>query len=65
MDDLTKQFHEEKEKSLKQPIGIAFVTFATLNDAKEVFDSFQRSILQCGFEPPASSLSSILRPKNW
>jgi len=65
VDDLSKQFHEEKEKSLKQPIGIAFVTFATLNDAKEVFDSFQRSILQCGFEPPASSLSSILRPKNW
>ena len=26
---------------------------------------YRHSSLQCGFEPPKSSLSSILRPKNW
>ena len=65
MDDLTQKFLEEKNKSLKQPVGIVFVTFDTINHAKEVFDSFQRSALQCRYVPPESSLSSILRPQNW
>ena len=55
---MTQKFLEEKEKALKQPVGIVFATFKSINNAKEVFDSFQRSVLQCGFEPPTSSVVS-------
>merc|ERR1712223_1342416 len=65
VDKLTKDFLDEKETSQKHPVGIVFITFDTINNAKEVFDSFQRSMLQCNYEPPMSSLSTLLKPKNW
>ena len=65
VDELTQQFLEERDKSMKHPVGIVFITFKSLNGAKEVYDSFKRSVLQCNFQPPASSLSSVLRPQNW
>ena len=65
VDELTQQFLDEREKSLKQPVGIVFVTFGSLNNSKEVYDSFKRSMLQCGYQPPMSSLSSILKPEKW
>ena len=65
MDELTQQFLEERDKSMKHPVGIVFITFKSLNGAKEVYDSFKRSVLQCNFQPPASTLSSVLRPQNW
>ena len=48
VDKLTKDFLDEKEKSQKHPVGIVFLTFGSINHAKEVFDSFRRSILQVG-----------------
>ena len=48
VDKLTKEFLDEKEKSHKHPVGIVFLTFGSINHAKEVFDSFRRSILQVG-----------------
>ena len=65
VDQLTKDFIEEKDNSLKHPVGIVFLTFETLNNAKEVFDSFSRSVLQCSYEPPMSSISALLKPKQW
>lgn len=65
VDRLTKDFIDEREKSLKHPVGIVFITFDTINQAKEVFDSFRRSVLQCNFDPPRSSISSLLKPQNW
>ena len=50
VDKLTKDFLDEKETSQKHPVGIVFITFDTINNAKEVFDSFQRSMLQCNYE---------------
>ena len=65
MDKLTKEFLDEKETSQKHPVGIVFITFSSINNAKEVFDSFQRSMMQCNYEPPVSTLSSLLKPKQW
>lgn len=65
VEKLTKDFLDEKEKSLKHPVGIVFITFRSINNAKEVFDSFHRSVLQCNYEPPSSTLSSLLKPKQW
>jgi len=60
-----EEFEKEKEKSLRSPLGIAFVTFKTLAMSKEVYDAFRRSVFQFRLTTPDSSLSSILKPEKW
>ena len=61
----SEEFEKEKEKSLRSPLGIAFVTFKTLAMSKEVYDAFRRSVFQFRLTTPDSSLSSILKPEKW
>merc|ERR1719312_1336866 len=61
----SQEFEKEKEKALKSPLGIAFVTFRTLAMSKEVYDAFKKSFFQFYPQPPESSLSSILKPERW
>ncbi len=64
--DLREEFDREQREALGSPLGIAFVTFRSVNMAKEVHDSFQRrSVLDWGFRPPASSSSAQLKVKDW
>ena len=65
VDTLTKEFLAEKETSLQHPVGMVFITFQTINNAKEVFDSFRRSVLQCNYMPPVSRLSKDLKTQQW
>lgn len=62
---LKSDFDSAKETALKTPLGIAFVTFESVNMAKEVYDSFQHSIFDVGFEPPESSSSRLLKIHQW
>ena len=54
---MTQEFEKEKEAALKDPLGIVFVTFKSVNMAKDVYDAFRRSIVECSFQPPVSSVS--------
>ena len=63
---LLEEFETEKEAALKNPLGIAFVTFKSYQMAKDVHDAFKTSLFTCWkARPPKSSLSSILKPQNW
>ena len=59
---------------LADPLKFMFVTFASLNMAREVHDNFQRSFFNCvqknnGVVPPVSSEAAAavvkLQPENW
>ncbi len=45
-------------------IGIAFVTFAQLSDAKQV-NKDHHVRFHCISTPPTSTLSNIIQPENW
>ena len=63
---LLDEFEKTKELALKEPLGIAFITFKSYQMAKDVNDAFRTSISTCWkARPPKSSLSSILKPQNW
>ena len=56
----SEEFEKEKEKALKSPLGIAFVTFRTLAMSKEVYDAFRKSIFQvCTQSIPACCNSAF------
>ena len=56
---LTQEFDKERDNALKTPLGIVFVTFKSVNMAKDVYDAFRRSMLECSFQPPVSSVSRL------
>lgn len=62
---LITAFDKEKESSLRTPLGIVFVTFESVNMSKQVFDAHRQGFFSWNWEPPHSSLSSILKPKQW
>jgi len=62
---LEAEFLAERERSLGKPLGLAFVTFKSVNMAKRVYDSFQHSFWEFKFVPPASSLSGYLKVYDW
>ncbi len=65
-EELKLELNVRREESLGAPVGIAFVTFRSVNMAKEVHDSFQRrSILDWGFLPPQSLEAALLKVKDW
>jgi len=62
---LTREVQRQKELSINSPLGMAFVTFTSLNDSKAVYDDHKRAAFWCATKPPMSSLSPTLRPDNW
>jgi len=71
------EFYREQEQSLKQKveqekvhlqskaIGVAFVTFASLADAKKVNKDHQKFISCLNSNPPSSSLDNLLKQSSW
>jgi len=62
---LTREVQRQRELSINSPLGMAFVTFTSLNDSKGVYDDHKRAAFWCSTKPPMSSLSSTLRPDKW
>ncbi len=65
VDRLSQEFVREKETALQSPLGLAFVTFRSLNMAKEVYDAFHRGWCHWQWEPPNTSMPPELKPKLW
>merc|ERR1719481_1447398 len=71
------EFYREQEQSLKQKveqekvqlqskaIGVAFVTFANLADAKKVNKDHRKFISCLNSNPPSSSLDNLLKQSSW
>ena len=63
---LLDEFEKEKNEALKNPLGIAFVTWKTYQMSKDIHDEFKSTIFTCWkARLPQSSLSSILKPQDW
>ena len=62
---LMREVQRQREFSINTPLGMAFVTFTSLNSSKAVYDDHKRSAFWCSTKPPMSSLSSTLRPDHW
>eukprot|EP00092_Neocalanus_flemingeri_P037163 GFUD01040453.1.p1 GENE.GFUD01040453.1~~GFUD01040453.1.p1 ORF type:complete len:810 (+),score=66.89 GFUD01040453.1:227-2656(+) len=71
------EFYREQEQSLKQSvdsekiqlqskaIGVAFVTFANLSEAKKVNKDHQKIVSCLNSNPPSSSLDNLLKQSSW
>jgi len=71
------EFYREQERRLKQSvefekvqlqskaIGVAFITFASLPEAKRVNKDHEKIMKLWYSRPPTSSLDNILQPSNW
>ena len=63
---LLEEFETEKSGALKEPLGIAFITFKSYQMSKDVHDAFKTSIFTCwNARPPKTSLTSMMRPYQW
>jgi len=62
--DYNYEVEREKARVKTKSIGIAFVTFRTLSDAKKMLDDFKNSC-RCFSEPSPSTLSNLLEPWHW
>lgn len=62
--DYVSEVEREKARVKTKSIGIAFVTFRTLSDAKKMLDD-HKSKCRCFSEPPPSTLSNLLEPWHW
>lgn len=61
---LREKVDSERVAALKKPLGIAFVTFTSVETAKMVY-RHHRSTFACGHDPPPSSMSNMLKPRRW
>lgn len=61
---LREKVDSERIAALKKPLGIAFVTFMSVETAKLVY-RHHRSTFGCGHDPPPSSVSGMLKPRRW
>jgi hypothetical protein len=62
--DFKAEVQREKARIRTKSIGIAFITFTRLADAKRMLEDHQ-SRCRCFSDPTASTLSSLLEPWNW
>lgn len=64
--ELSDKFVVAKESALKHPLPIAFVSFKSVNMAKDVYDVFKRMWYQCSKPtPPVATVSAKIKPENW
>ena len=59
-----REYQTQKQRSLKSPLGIAFVTFKTLAMSNEVIQAHKSSVFQKR-SVPKSTLSDTIHPENW
>jgi len=65
---LRAEVEKETELARHNPLGMAFVTFASINHSKRVRDAHRRGAwwqFWCRSNPPLSPLSPSLRPEQW
>ena len=63
---LEREVSRLTEESLNSPLGVAFVTFDSINSSKEVYDDHSSTYLTFFTpNPKQSSLSPTLRPDKW
>lgn len=62
---LRVQMEAAKSKSLKKPLGIAFVTMSSLEAAKRIYEDHKYNLTKCSSNPPISSVSGVLQPHLW
>jgi len=62
---LDAEVEKQSEISINSPLGLAFVTFASINDAREVYEDHTTSIFSWRHTPPTSSMSVTLQPERW
>jgi len=55
----------EKVRLQSKPIGVAFVTFASLPEAKQVNKDHQKINRLFNSSPPSSSVDNLMRPSSW
>ena len=61
---LRPQVEKERQNALDSPLGLAFVTFESINDARRAFQDHTRSIFRkCS--SPTSSVSAQMKVNNW
>ena len=57
VDTFTRDLEKQREMALHSPIGMAFVTFKSVNDSKQVFEDHESSVFRrCNSSLPLSSL---------
>ncbi|XP_059482443.1 CSC1-like protein 2 isoform X2 [Neocloeon triangulifer] len=61
---LSHAVEDEKEKALKKPLGVAFVTLSTIEEARQIYEDHTTSC-KCAANPSSSSLSRNLQPHVW
>jgi len=62
---LVREVERQRELSIRTPLGMAFISFSSVNDSKAVFDDHQKSTFWCNSSPKMSSYSTTLRPEKW
>ena len=55
----------EKVRLQSKPIGVVFITFASLPEAKQVNRDHQKLTRLLNSSPPSSSLDNLLKPGTW
>jgi len=64
--ELEAKVEKRREISLNSPLGMAFVTFQSVNDAKQVYEDHEKNVLRmCREQRPLSSLSTSMKTENW
>ena len=63
--DLKSSFEREKAVAQSCSIGIAFVTFSHLSDAKKIAKDHSKVISCLSSSPSGSSLDTVLKPWRW
>jgi len=67
-DQLRAEVQKETDLAQHKPLGMAFVTFSSINHSKKVRDAHRRAAwwhFWCKRNPPMSPLSPSLRPELW
>ena len=63
--DLKNSFEHEKAQAQARSIGMAFVTFSHLSDAKKVNKDHEKLVSCLSSSPSGSSLDTLLTPWRW
>jgi calcium permeable stress-gated cation channel len=61
---LNQQVEDEKQRALKKPLGVAFVTLVSVEAARRIYEDHTPSC-KCAANSSSSSLSRQLQPHNW
>jgi len=64
--ELQADFVRQRENSLHSPLGMAFITLTSINNAKLIFDDHKKNFLiNFSENQPLSTLSASMKPDKW